>query len=208
MEMVRIYSKDLTVSKEQKHYLLNVMRLKSNDVFNIFNETGEYEMTLDHGIGKKIKEPQPILIKALAFGTIKPHRLRFLLEKSVELGVTHLFPLKTQHSQFTVFKKDRFEKHMIEAVEQCGRIDIPQCFEIQSLTSFIEAFPLSVSWYFGDFEGNHKVDTKEYGFIVGPEGGFSKDEIDLLRQHTKGVQLSKTILRAETAALVSMTFQR
>ena len=85
-------------------------------------------------------------------------------------------------------------------------MDVPQCFDIQTLKDFLEKLPLDIQWYFGDFEGSNKVEVKEYGFIVGPEGGFSKDELELLKNHAKGVKLSDNILRAETAAIVSMSF--
>lgn len=204
--MIRIYSKDLTVSKDQRHYLLKVMRLNPNDIFHIFNQTGEYEITAHTWeIGSKIRTIEKLPIRALAFSLIKPTRLSFLIEKSVEVGVTHLFPLITQHGQVSSFKKERFEKIIIEATEQCGRLSPPECYDPIKLKDFIANPTLSTTWFFGDFEAESTAMPKDYGMIIGPEGGFSNDEITLLRQHAKGVLLSSHILRAETAAIVGLS---
>lgn len=220
------------VSKEQAHYLTNVMRLKEGDVFHIFNENGEYEMTAHSWtVGNKVKEFIKTPTKALAFSLIKSHRMNTMIEKVVEMGATHLYPLTSQHSQFPTFKKERYEKIIIEAAEQCGRLDLPICFETQPLKKFLAEFVIAsetkqsspelrldhvavarddggnIDWFFGDFEGTHKITSSQgYGIIIGPEGGFSKDEITLLQQHCKGVKLHNNILRAETAAIIGMNF--
>ncbi|USO02103.1 MAG: 16S rRNA (uracil(1498)-N(3))-methyltransferase [Alphaproteobacteria bacterium] len=233
--MIRIYAKDLlTLSKEQKHYLKNVMRLKKGDIFRVFNETGEFEMEMETYIcGRKMREFQTPPTKALAFVLIKPNRLSFLIEKAVELGATHLYPLTSQHCQFSHFKHERYEKIITESVEQCGRMDIPALAPLQTLKHFIESVgrhhevcnadrgdpkwmaacsasarhdnTLCIPWFFGDFEGQNTTSNKEYGIIIGPEGGFSKEEIQMLRIYTTGIKLHENILRAETAALKGLT---
>lgn len=206
--MIRIYSRELIPNKEQKHYLQNVMRLKPNELFQIFNESGAYEMKAHSWeLGAQIRQAQSLPIKALAFALIKPNRLSMLIEKAIEVGATHLFPLTTQRTQMHSFKKDRIEKIIIEATEQCGRLSPAICYEPQTLEQFLTSPPLDVSWFFGDFEGGDKrIGPPNYGFIVGPEGGFSPSEIETLRAVATGIRLSPHVLRAETAAIVGMCF--
>jgi 16S rRNA (uracil1498-N3)-methyltransferase len=97
-----------------------------------------------------------------------------------------------------------------EAAEQCGRLTVP---EIRELTPLSHLQPTLDVLLFGDetFSGipiSHikRDPEKTYGFFVGPEGGFTPRERDFLRAHAQGVTLNTNILRAETAALVGISY--
>lgn len=100
--------------------------------------------------------------------------------------------------------------HVIEAVEQSRRLTIPTVNPLISLEALLKTWPADRILLFGDETLTAPPlapdPSHSYGFLVGPEGGFSAREFALLRAHpqAKGVTLSPHILRAETAALAGL----
>ncbi len=198
----------ILLSKEHKHYLEKVLRIKASSILVFNNKDGEFLGIYQQGQLVIKEQTRPFLSppqKALAFGIIKTHRLSWLIEKSCELGITELFPLVTQHVQFESFKKDRYEKITIEAAEQCGRIDLPIIHTPLKIKQFIENLPKNYEWHFGSLQTSNNLETSRnvpHGFIIGPEGGFSKNEEEWLNQSkAQPFSMGKLILRTETAAL-------
>ena len=110
----------------------------------------------------------------------------------------------------------RFKKNIVEAVEQCGGTFIPEISAVNSLTKVIEELPEDRMIIFCDesLESRNindgllsKKNSKKVALLVGPEGGFSDSERNLLRtkKNVLPVSLGNRILRAETAAVVALT---
>lgn len=216
--MIRLYyacslkSKELIIlKKEIKHYLLNVMRLKQNDKLHLFNEKdGEFEGVLIDSntiaVEKHTEKPVITSPKALAFCLIKQHRLNFLIEKATELSVSHLYPLISQNTQVKNFNIERYQKISIEAAEQSGRFDIPHIYPQKTLKKFCDNLPNDFQWHFGSTRIKTSLPIqKSPGFIIGPEGGFSKEEERLLEKICTPLSMGRNVLRAETAALWTLS---
>jgi 16S rRNA (uracil1498-N3)-methyltransferase len=211
--MLRLFVEDklednqtIKASKEHKHYLEKVMRNPDKNLALFNNKDGEFCATYKNGqfyVAKQTRAFNPIPKKALAFGLIKSHRLSWLIEKSCELGVTDLFPLITERVQFSAFKKERYERILIEAAEQSGRIDLPALHDAQSLDTFACALPsCGYTWHFGSLSFSKNDDLKGNGYIIGPEGGLSeKEEQALMKQGCIPFSMGPLTLRAETAGL-------
>lgn len=211
--MVRLFvaealsvDKTIRASKEHTHYLEKVMRVPIVSVGLFNNKDGEFLATYEAGyfnITSQIRVFEHPPKKALAFGLIKSHRLSWLIEKSCELGVTDLFPLITQRVQSQVFKEDRYQRILIEAAEQCGRIDLPHLREVSSLDTFLRNLPAEYSWHFGSFSSSSVLKKHEnQGYIVGPEGGMTeKEEQTLTDFDIIPFSMGSLTLRAETAGL-------
>ena len=200
------------------HYLLTVMRKGDGDVIRVFNgKDGEFSGVL-HPLNKKsaeltlskrlIKQPKwnPQRIH-LYFAPIKKDRLAFLIEKAVELGVTDLHPVMTEHTENRKPNMDKVEKYIIEAAEQCERMDIPTLHPMASLTEcqFIDHC-------FAAIERIDDLPTlmpfqATCGLLIGPEGGWSDNERDYLLAHQciHPVSLGDLILRAETAGIYMLS---
>lgn len=199
-------------SKEHKHYLEKVMRSSDVQVLLFNNKDGEFLATYASGqfnITKQTRIFESLPKKALAFGLIKSHRLSWLIEKSCELGVTDLYPLITERVQFPTFKAERYQRILIEAAEQCGRINLPVLHDVKYFDAFA-AYALSseCTWYVGSLSatgGSTILDRSvvpNRGFIIGPEGGFTeKEEQALINIGVTPFSMGSLVLRAETAGL-------
>ncbi|MDR0630906.1 MAG: 16S rRNA (uracil(1498)-N(3))-methyltransferase [Holosporales bacterium] len=218
----RLYIKDLNeeisfeIVGNQMFKLVAVLRIKSDDKILCFNETqGEWlcsicEIKKSKIIAKKIefiktfKEHHKL---CFAFCPIKPDRQKIMIEKTTELGVTNFYPVISEYSN-AIINIHKWKDIAISAVEQSERLDVPEFREKISFATFMQNLP-DVHWLSAIERQNDaispvnlKPDIKDIGFIIGPEGGFSKAEKEWLQNKTTPVFISKNVLRSETAGIV------
>lgn len=231
---VRIYGEDF-------HHMSQVIRLKEAEVFRVSLLDGtkkSYLCELDHyetdcAVGK-------ILNAESDFGEIngsivlfqglpKSDKMEWIIQKAVELGVTEIIPVAMEHSVVKLDDKkasgkiQRWQAISLNAAKQSKRSIIP---EIHSVMSFQEAIEYSKSLNhvclpYENEQGvtgtncflNEIGTSDKIGIFIGPEGGFSKKEVERLSDHIKKVSLGHRILRTETAAifmvgLIMMQFEQ
>lgn len=212
----------ITLSEDKSHYLANVMRLKNGDELICFNGSdGEYaaqiiainkkqtRLTIANQLRPQQKSPDIWLL----FAPLKKDRTDFLIEKAVELGVTKLIPVITKHTITDKIRPERLKLQIIEAAEQCERLDIPELGEAIKLNDLLNNWNRQRILYFMDERGKGRpcanVFAQNQGaaaLLIGPEGGFAAEEASLLYQlpFVKTITLGPRILRAETAAAASL----
>lgn len=131
----------IPLSEDQTHYLKTVLRSKEGEIIRVFNGKSDEFAATWSPIGKKTSSltiTQSIRAFAddvtsrgginhlrLYMPLIKKDRLDWMIEKAVELGVTDIHPLITDHVGVRDFKRDRVLRQIIEASEQCERLTIP-----------------------------------------------------------------------------------
>ena len=216
--------KKINLEKDQTHYLKNVMRCKINDKVYVFdNTTGEYLAEIIN-IHKRfvnieiLEKTKPRYVPGdvwLIFCPLKKTRTDFLIEKSTELGLRKFLPTLSDKTQTKKLSVDRFKKNIVEAVEQCGGTFIPEISPVSSLVKVIEELPEDRMIIFCDesLESRNindnllSANSEKVALLVGPEGGFSDSERNLIRtkKNVLPVSLGNRILRAETAAVVALT---
>ncbi len=151
------------------------------------------------------------------FAPLKQARLDYMVQKAVEMGAGRLRPVLTQHGQVSRVNLERMESNAVEAAEQCGILTIPAIDEPVALRQLLETWP--------EREGGRRVlfcDEGEEGadplailsglapsplaVLVGPEGGFSAEERQILRSRpfVTPLPLGPRILRADTAAVAAL----
>jgi 16S rRNA (uracil1498-N3)-methyltransferase len=211
----------LEPSSAQAHYLLTVMRCRVGDEVALFNgRDGEWLAVIEAADRRRCRiaiheqlrpqalEPGP----ALLFAPLKRIRQEFLVEKATELGVSRFEPVFTRRSVVDRINRARVLSIAIEAAEQSGRLTIPE-FELPiSLDERLESWPEDRLLLFGDESGSgapllETLRTHGPGdLLIGPEGGFTEDELAGLRRLDQGVAISlgPRVLRAETAALAAL----
>lgn len=229
--MIRLYvnlpltkNQDIFLLEKQSHYIQTVMRRKVGEDIYLFNGTdGEWQAQITETLKKSTKlhllsqtrTQQQEKDIWLLFSPLKPKRQEFLVEKATELGASCLWPLQCQRTSHLKVNAEKTMAHMIEATEQSERLTIPLLKPLISLPDLLQTWPRERILLFGDETFNSPSlttyefnSTQSYGFLVGPEGGFTSDELSLLKTHpnVQGVTLNQNILRAETAALVGISY--
>ena len=211
-----------TPNEAQSHYLKNVMRLKSgDDVFLFDGMSGEFKSTVS-ACGKKeltlkIEEKVLNFEKSpdiwLLFALLKKENTDIVLQKAVELGASKIIPVQTEYTQKQAFKPERARLQIIEAAEQSRRLDIPSLENLTSLPDLLQNWPSSRKLiYLNETgEGNSFFDAQQSlnapaALLIGPEGGFSKKELEILKNmaYTQSVTMGRRILRAETACVAAL----
>lgn len=229
--MIRLYidtplseNQQIFLEQNQSHYIQKVMRLKPNDTILLFNgKDGEWQARIT-GLEKKttllslISQNRPQINEGnlcLLFSPLKPKRQEFLVEKATELGVSCLWPIRFERTSIPKINREKMKAQAIEAAEQCGRLTLPEIKDLITLPQLLKNWPSDNVLLYGDetltSPSLHTVErapNKLYSFLVGPEGGFTAQEHALLKSHpqTYGVSLNPHILRAETAALVGLSY--
>ena len=215
----------ITLHKSQMHHAINVLRMAIGDHVRIFNEHfGEWDCSIcdvkkntlicNKMISTPYENDQHKNVE-IAFSLIHQNRISILLEKITELGVTKIFLLKSQHSQYKNVNMEKLQQIVVGACEQCGRIDIPKIFPPENLQDFLKKHEGKTTLLVADEksdENSKKMPdllNSKYIFIVGPEGGFSDEERALFDQSSsvERISLGKRILRSETAAIICVASQ-
>jgi len=208
-------------------YLTKVMRQKIGDHFLLFNGAdGEFaadivqieKRFLTAEITKKISELTKAPNITLAFAPVKNVRIDFVAAKATELGVASFQPILTQHTIVDKINTERFKANVKEACEQCERNDFPQVFEVKKLDKFLgDENAAKKIFILCDESGEaskasevlQKIEKsqKEIVILIGPEGGFSKEEFAKMRElkNLFAISLGPRILRADTAMISALT---
>ena len=212
----------LSLSDDIAHYLKNVLRRQHGAPLRVFNgQDGEFAATLH--LDKKSATIvtgeilRPFTPRArdihLLFAPIKKDAQDFMIEKCVELGVTHFHPVLTRQTVVRDLNEKRVMRQITEAAEQCERLDIPDLAPTQKLEEILRHWPEDIMLYAAveRLDAPHLIKQEipaKAGIIIGPEGGFNEEERDLMSSHPaiRPVSLGTNILRAETAAIISAGF--
>lgn len=150
--------------------------------------------------------PEPTI--TLCMGIIKKRdRLEFAVEKAVELGVSKIVLFEGEHSQKGNVREDRLESTVISAMKQSLRFYLPEVIVEPNISDAISKHAQNSTLILADEtveESNHqKKRSDKYFLIVGPEGGFSSKEREIVKSYVpQYYSLGGYRLRAETAAIV------
>ena len=211
----------IQLSELQAHYLLHVMRRQIGDSVLLFNgRDGEWSATIQLLEKKKnqlilTKQTKPQIINEsliLCPALIKKEPMDFVFQKATELGVSDIYPLITERTVVSKINSERTNRLLIEAAEQCERLTIPTLHEPIKLTDLWHTLPSSAQPICLAERGQEhtpKFSEKTPALCIGPEGGWSPDELDLFSRHqTSFWHMGNTILRAETAAIAAIACYR
>ncbi len=200
----------------EAHHLRTVRRLRPGDAVCLFNGDGrEYPARVAS------LDRRAVTLEVL--GVASPHRERgfrlevaaplpkgdravFLVEKLTEIGATAFVPLQTARSVVhpREAKREKLERHVIEASKQCGRNVLLQVGPLTPWTDYCRWTDLPARKLLGHPGGDApQPSAEDTAVAVGPEGGFSEEEIEQARAAGWSlVGLGPRILRVETAAVV------
>ena len=210
--------------------MLRSLRLATGDSFYAFDETGSrYRMRILEATSRSLRaeivetlppEPPPAVAVTLLVGLPKADKMDFILEKATELGCSRVVPFRSSRTIPRVDAAEglrrtaRWDRVALAAAKQCGSGRVP---EIPGLFAFPDALRVAgnadgkVVLYEGEGTfGLKKVlsgmrGAKAVALLVGPEGGFSEDEVrEAERAGFRRAGLGQRILRVETAAVAAL----
>lgn len=218
----------LSITGKEARHIVTVLRMKKGETLILMDREGQsFEATIEAVHYKEVKvritktipplPPSPIEM-SLAQAIIKSHPMEYLIKKVTELGIGSIHPF---YSERTVIKlkpeqlknkMDRWMEIMKSACKQCGRVTLPTLNTPLPFEELINTVPNKKTLKVLLWEDEDKVDLKRlltsmsfepHVFaIVGPEGGFTSNEINRAREAGfQIISLGNRILRAETAAV-------
>jgi 16S rRNA (uracil1498-N3)-methyltransferase len=213
---------------DQARYLKTVLRMKEGDPLLIFNGTDwEYEAVIrrqtaegmELEITGRQRLPAAGIHVTLCQAVPKAEKMDGIIRHATELGAERIVPFLAERSvprwrpEQLPRKRERWQKIAVEASRQCGRSDIPEVGEIVTFERMLRDVSESglrlIPWEEETTTGLREVlrdparaGMTEFVLAIGPEGGFSAEEIDQARQAGfLSVSLGRRVLRVETASL-------
>ena len=197
---------------ESLHHLVNVIRIEAGEDLLLLNGQGLQILTRVDAISKRemrlaFKQELSADRKFtfdLALGMPKRDALELCLKQATELGFRKIYLIRSAYSQMRAPEMDRMEKLMVSALEQSNAAYLPEIEEVKwenipwphyhsalLLDSQTSIAPVSLA----------PAPTAPHLLIVGPEGGFSPEELKFLhsQNQVKVVNLPTPILRTPTA---------
>ena len=208
----------ITATAAQAHYLGTVMRRGPGDRLRLFNgRDGEFTARIasirrEHArlqVEQQLRPQMPEPDLWLAFALLKRDATDLVVQKATELGVAALLPIVTERSNTHRMNANRLAAVAVEAAEQCERLSVPELRAPQPLAALLAGWPANRPLFaaiersaappIGPINGPRAL-------LVGPEGGFTKAELDSLQQRTFviPVSLGPRILRADTASIAGL----
>lgn len=231
MRIPRIYidlplgeHQQIELPRETSHYLSRVLRLPIEAQLRVFNGTGgEYaahisaasknSVSIQTGAFCSSNNSSPLHIH-LGIVISKGERMDFVVQKATELGVTEISLLNSERSEVKL-KGDRQQKRLthwqrvaISACEQCGSNLIPKIHAPVNLSEWLALRDEAVKLILqpGTDQPFEQEKPANVALLVGPEGGFSKNEVHTANlEGFSSISLGPRILRTETAPLAAIS---
>lgn len=226
-QLFRIYvnqslrkNQTICLDGERQHYLSSVIRLKSTQKIRVFNEyDGEFVAQV-----KSISKKETILIVEdhfrqitserrliLALCIIKLDRFAEAIRAAVQIGVTEIIPIISSRVQLRQVPREKIQNILQQSTEQSERFTVPILATEISLEDLVQRRDIEQIIFANENETGNKIiaDINEWKenlcVLVGPEGGFTEQEIKLLNQsNATSISLGETVMRSEIATIVTL----
>lgn len=219
--------KALITGEDAKH-LTRVLRMSIGDPVTLSDQKGtdfscqiasiEEDLVILEIKGQHRCETEPTICTILFQALPKGDKMETIVQKSCEMGVTHIYPMLTKRcvsrpdARSMQKKVERYQKVAYAAAKQCGRGIIPT---VHPLVSYEEALALAgatqcpMLFYENattTFRSLLQQPVESYALLIGAEGGFESSEVDKARSlGIPSLSLGKRILRAETAPITALS---
>lgn len=215
-------SKEVTFDKEESRHIIKVLRMHEGDTFKITNGSGTFfdaqiisanpKQCLAKILSEENQPPLPYHLHLAVAPTKLNDRYEWFLEKATEIGISEITPIICDHSERKVIKPERYAKIVQSAMKQSLKAQLPTLNEAVSFKEFINSEKKSDGLKcIAHCEETEKqslksvlLPKKKVLILIGPEGDFSPDEIELAKEAGfLPVTLGDSRLRTETAAIVA-----
>lgn len=216
-----ISGKNYTLNETESKHGVRVLRLEKGDEITLVDGRGGF-------FTAEITDPNPkrcavnVVKSELNFGArnfkvqiaIAPtkniERIEWFLEKATEIGIDRITPILCRYSERKEIKNDRLEKVMVSAMKQSLKAFLPKLDELTKFSELIKQ-PFEGQKFIAHCEDQQRdllktliVPNQNYLILIGPEGDFSTEEIELaIGAGFRPVSLGDSRLRTETAGIIA-----
>ncbi|ASI47714.1 MAG: 16S rRNA (uracil(1498)-N(3))-methyltransferase [Anaplasma ovis] len=209
----------VTLNITQAHYVRDVMRAGHGDAVLLFDGThGEWLCRIAYISKKTVEvEAEKLLRKhvrtrtlVLCFALVKGDTMRNVVRQATEMGVTLFQPMRTEYSSVHDIDPRKCRLWAVEASEQCGRQDVPEVAPVVDFRTLCEFHNSDRQFVLCDETGGGKPprevlrNNRDVWVIVGPEGGFSNEELRSCEDFCNKISLGPRILRVDTAVVCAL----
>ena len=217
-----ITGKDYILNEEESRHCMKVLRLVIGDVVHLIDGKGglyEAEIVSESKRNVTLRVLQTTAeyqkrnhsLHIAVAPTKNIDRLEWFLEKATEIGIDQITPVICERSERKIVKEDRLNKVITSAVKQSLQAYHPVLNEAVSFKDFITNNKADYQMIAHCIDGEPRnfisqitQPGKSYLILIGPEGDFTPNEIELALQNDfKPLTLGNTRLRTETAALAA-----
>lgn len=215
-----VTSGNLFLDEEESRHCVKVLRKKEGDEIHIVDgKGGLFLAAIKQANSRKctfeikdsrISEMREYHIHIAIAPTKSSDRIEWFVEKAIEFGVDEISFLECENSERAKVNLERLQKKAISAMKQSLNLWLPQLHPIQKFRSLCQDYPADQKFiaYVDDEIPVHlqvaAVPGKRYLILIGPEGDFSRDEINFaVEKKFTPVSLGKSRLRTETAGMAA-----
>ena len=168
--------------------------------------------------------PEPRVAVTLAQAALKGDKMDDVVRDAVMMGVAAVQPIVTTRSEVTLallrsgHRQERWQRIAVSSAKQCGRAVVPAILEPRAFETvvalladmplpgpglmFVEPAASTGALSLGDLDATPPLETT---VLIGPEGGWTAEEIDAGSTACRLVRLGSRTLRADAMALVALT---
>ena len=204
------------LNEQDSHHAARVLRLTEGSKISVSPNNGKvYKADILNVKKNELRfkcsellreEKRPLLSIAIA-PTKSNDRFEWFLEKATEIGIANIYPILCTNSERKVYKIERGEKVIMAAAKQSKKGYLPRLHDLQKMKLLLKQAHPDNRYIAHLVEGskllvNNISFKKESLFLIGPEGDFTEDEVNLaLKDSYIPVSLGEEVLRTETAGL-------
>ncbi len=216
-----VFSDTIILPEDEAHHVLKVLRKNQGDTILVVDgKGGWYKTVLETDkiqncklniVDRKYEFGKPNYYIHIAMAPPKSHdRAEWFVEKAVEIGIQEISFVLTQYSERSNIKMNRLNSRAVSSMKQSLKAYLPQINDMLTISDFVEICSNSEKYvgYLKDDKANFILKRAKpgnnYCVLIGPEGDFIPEEIDLVQNcDFQTMSLGKSRLRTETAGLAA-----
>ena len=209
---------EIVVNENDSKHIIKSYRKSIGDIIKFTNGDGLLVEAKIMEKGKKIKAKILNVLKIkrdkvsihIAISPLKnPSRIEWFVEKATEIGVKQITPIITKHSEKKRLNYERLERIAISSLKQSNQFFKPQINQIENFSDFIinnKEQKIMANLKTKNVLKKDLIVSDKLCLIIGPEGGFSDDEIQEAKKNKiSEVSFGENRLRSETAAIFGLS---
>ena len=209
---------EIIVNENDSRHIIKSFRKDIGDILNFTDGNGLLAVCKIIEKGKKIKvkivklsknKPNKVSINIAISPLKNPSRFEWFVEKATEIGIKEITPIITKYSEKKKVNHERLERISISSLKQSNQVFKPKINNIEKFNDFLKNNgdqKIMANLKTKNILKKESINSNQICLIIGPEGGFSKDEIQEAKNNKiNEISFGENRLRSETAAIYGLS---